>query len=300
MTTRVLILGGAGTLGHKIFQVLSERLETFATFRRPRVSHPAYDDVDPNRLVTGVNAMSFNTVAQAFINVRPSVAINCIGAVGSPGTPVDPLTAISLNTLLPHRLAELCAATGIYLIHMSTDGVFSGGKGNYTERDAPDPVGLYGQTKLLGEIHRRNCLTVRTSFIGRDHRRDTLLEWFLGNRGGQVFGYTNVIFSGLTTLALAQAVGDLITNSPGLSGLYHLSSEPISKYDLLIRLRQAMDLDIEIEPNGDLCRDLSLDSTCLRAKTGLRIPDWDGMIAGLAQDGTSYDEWRKHRAITRG
>ena len=213
---------------------------------------------------------------------------------------MDPLTAIGLNILLPHRLAELCAATGMYLIHISTDGVFSGGKGNYTERDVPDPVGLYGQTKLLGEIHRRNCLTVRTSFIGRDHRRDTLLEWFLGNRGGQVFGYTNVIFSGLTTLALAQAVGDLITNSPGLSGLYHLSSEPISKYDLLIRLRQAMDLDIEIEPNGDLCRDLSLDSTRLRARTGLRIPDWDGMIAGLARDGTPYDEWRKHRAITRG
>lgn len=303
--TRVLVLGGTGTLGHKMFQVLSKHqvlsrhLEVFATSRCPRVSHPVYDDVNPKYLVTGVSAMRFDTVVRAFASVRPSVVLNCIGAVQRPGISVDPLTSIALNALFPHRLADLCAVAGVYLIHVSTDGVFSGEKGNYTEKDTPDPIGLYGRTKLLGELYRRDCLTLRVSFIGRDHRRDTLLEWFLDNRGGKVLGYTGVVFSGLTTLALARAVGELIVRLPthSLSGLYHLSGESISKHDLLVRLRQAMSLDVEIEPNGDLHRDRSLDSTRLRAKVDLHIPTWDEMITDLVEDATPYGEWRECHAV---
>jgi len=299
---RVLVLGGEGMLGHKVFQVLSKRFDTFATFQSSNglwTRYPVYEAVDRSRTIGGVNAMDFNTLIRAFALVKPNVVINCIGIIKQLKEAKDALISISLNSLFPHQLAELCAATGARMLHMSTDCVFSGRKGNYTEDDTPDAEDLYGRTKLLGEVNREGCLTIRTSIFGRDFAKESaLLEWFLSNRGGQVRGYVNAIYTGFPTQVLARIMGDLIADHPNLSGLYHVSSEPISKYELLVKIRDAMGLDIEIEPYEDVYCDRSLDSSRFRAETGYPIPDWDEMIAELAQDDTPYDEWRGQHATT--
>ncbi len=299
---RVLILGGEGMLGHKVFQVLSKRFETFATFRDFNGlwrRYPMYADADPSRTVGGVDVMDFDTVIRTFAQVKPDAAINCIGIIKQLKEAKDPIISINLNSLFPHRLAELCAATGTRMLHMSTDCVFSGDKGNYTEEDVSDAEDLYGRTKLLGEVNREGCLTMRTSIFGRDFaKQSALLEWFLSNRGRQVRGYVNAIYTGFPTRVLARIMGDLIADYPYLSGLYQVSSDPINKYDLLVKIRDAMGLDIEIEPDEDFHCDRSLDSSRFRAETSYTIPSWDEMIAELAQDDTPYDEWREQYATT--
>ena len=196
--------------------------------------------------------------------------------------------------MLPHRLAEACADAGARLVHVSTDCVFSGRKGGpYTEDDLPDPEDLYGRSKLLGEVDRTGCLTIRTSIFGRDFlKQSALLEWFLSNRGGRVRGYRNAVYSGFPTQVLARIIGDLLEEHPELSGLVQVAGPPITKYDLLVMLREAMALDIEIEPYDDPPCDRSLSAARFVAATGYTIPSWDEMVREVAADPTPYDQWR--------
>lgn len=297
---RVLILGGDGMLGHKAFQVLNSHLDAFATFRHPdgaRPPLPVFANVRAEQLIYGVNALDFDSVVRSLAHAQPDVVINCIGVIKQLEDAKKPLTAIALNSLFPHRLAQVCSAAGIRLLHVSTDCVFSGRKGGYTEDDIPDAEDLYGRTKLLGEVSTPGCLTLRTSIIGRDFlKQSALLEWFLSNRDGRVRGYVNAIYSGFTTQALARIMKALIVDYPHLSGLYHVSSRPINKYDLLTKVRDAMQLAIDIEPYADFWCDRSLDSSRFRTETGYPIPEWDEMIAELAQDETPYDEYRRRYA----
>lgn len=296
---RVLILGGEGMLGHKTFQVLSRRFETYVTFRRFNLrgsKYPVYDGIGSNTIVDGVDAVHFDSVIRAFAHVKPDVVINCIGIVKQVEAAQDPIISVAVNALFPHRLADLCAVGDARLLHISTDCVFSGNKGNYSEDDLPDANDLYGRSKLLGEVDREGCLTIRTSIIGRDFvKQSALLEWFLSNRGRRVSGYVHAIFSGFPTQSLAQIMGDLVEDFPNLSGLYHVSSAAISKYDLLVRIRDVMGLEIEIEPSEDFWCDRSLDSSRFLADTDYRVPSWEQMILELAKDDTAYDEyWSEH------
>jgi len=206
----------------------------------------------------------------------------------------DPILTITLNSLLPHRLADLCVAREIRLVHMSTACVFSGRKrAPYAEDDLPDPEDLYGRSKLLGEVDRPGGLTIRTSIFGRDFlKQDALLEWFLSNRGGRVRGYRNAVYSGFPTQVLAGIMGDVLADHPGLDGLVQIASAPISKYALLMMLKDAMQLDIDIEPFDDPPCDRSLSAARFVAATGYGIPPWDQMVVEVAADPTPYDEWR--------
>lgn len=293
---KVLVLGGEGMLGHKVFQVLSSRFATFATFVDPDGpwrTFPQYAGCAPERLLGGVDALRFETVAQAVEAVRPDAVVNCVGIVKQVEQVSDAVLTITLNALLPHQLAALCETLGARLVHVSTDCVFSGRKGSYTEDDLPDPEDLYGRSKLLGEVDRPGCLTIRTSIFGRDYLKQTaLLEWFLSNRGGRVKGYRNAIYTGFPTQVLARIIGDLLSDQPTLSGLVHVASTPISKYDLLVMLNEAMGLDIEIEPYDDPPCDRSLSAARFVAATGYAIPSWPEMVAEVAADPTPYDEWR--------
>lgn len=297
---RILILGGEGMLGHKVWQVLSARFETFATFRDfdgPWKRYPVFADADKSCLIAGVDALNFSSVIRAFSQAKPDVAINCIGIIKQLKEAKDPFISIALNSLFPHQLADLSAVTGTRLFHMSTDCVFSGRKGHYTEDDIPDAEDLYGRTKLLGEVNRPGCLTLRTSIIGRDFaKQSAMLEWFLGNRGKKIQGYTGAIYTGFPTQTLARIMGDLVEKHPDLSGLYQVASAPISKYELLVKLRDAMKLDIEIEPYDNVRSDRSLDASRFLSATGYRIPSWDAMVAEVAKDPTPYDEWKKQYA----
>lgn len=298
--TRLLILGGEGMLGHKAFQVLSRRFDTWVSFRDAMgmwTRYPIYESVDRNLALVGVDVMNFDTVVRAFGRAKPDVVVNCIGIIKQLREASDPIISIGLNSLFPHRLADLCAVTGTRLIHISTDCVFSGRKGNYTEEDAADASDLYGRTKLLGEVSREGCLTIRTSIFGRDFlKQSALLEWFLSHRGGRVQGYKNAIYTGFPTLILSRIIGDIIADYPQLFGLYQVASAPISKYELLVKIRDAMRLDVEIEPYDDPPCDRSLSAARFVAAVGYHIPTWDTMIAELTGDDTPYDEWRARYA----
>jgi len=297
---KILILGGEGMLGHKVFQVLSGRFETYATFRDVQglwTKFPMYAQIEAGRLLGGVDGMDFQTVVSAMGQVQPDVVINCIGIIKQLKEANDPIISLTLNSLLPHRLADLCAAAHARLFHISTDCVFSGNKGNYSEEDFSDAKDLYGRSKYLGELNREGCLTIRTSIFGRDFlKQSALLEWFLSKRGDTVKGYRNAIYSGFPTQVLARIMGDLIEQYPKLSGLYQIASMPISKYDLLMRLRAAMQLDITIELYNDPPCDRSLSAAKFIQATDYSIPTWDSMIAELAADPTPYQEWRHHYA----
>ncbi len=297
---RVLILGGDGMLGHKVFQTLHDRFDTYATFRNSSGlwrRFPMYEGHNSDHLLGGVDAANVDSVVRTFAAVRPHVAINCIGIIKQLKEARDPVLSITVNSLFPHRLADLCAATGTRMLHVSTDCVFSGRKGNYSEDEPSDAEDLYGQSKHLGEVDRPGCLTIRTSIFGRDFLKSSaLLEWFLGQRGKRVRGYKHAIFSGFPTANLARVIGDVIADHPDLSGLYHVASTPISKYELLSRIRDAMDLPIEIEPFDDRPCNRALNADRFTNATRYQIPSWDAMIGELARDATPYDQWRQHYA----
>jgi dTDP-4-dehydrorhamnose reductase len=292
---RVLVIGATGMLGHKTWQVLRERFDTWATIRR-RQPYAATGLFSNSRIIEGVNVDDFDSVVRACATSRPTVIVNCVGIVKQLEEALDPIRSITINALFPHRVAALAREAGARAIQISTDCVFSGKRGNYSERDTPDAADLYGRTKLLGEITGPGCLTLRTSIIGRELSATTgLLEWFLSHRGMRVNGYTRARFSGLTTRALAGVLADVIERHSSLAGIYHVASEPISKYDLLCRLNQAYVAGAVIEPSDDVQIDRTLDGAAFRKATGLAISGWDAMIDALAADPTPYEEWRQTR-----
>jgi dTDP-4-dehydrorhamnose reductase len=281
-------------LGHKLWQVLSTQFETNVTFRTSRQNYERYGIFDSHYTHGYISAENIDDIIRLVGDVRPTVVINCIGLVKQRPTGQEIRRSILVNSLFPHRLSEICHASGAKMIQISTDCVYSGNKGGYLESDVADPVDLYGRTKLLGEIAERGHLTIRTSMIGRElEHTQGLLEWFLGQQGQSVSGFTKAIFSGFTTLALARIVADIIENHPTLQGIYHISADPISKYDLLMLIKEIYDVDTEIVPNVDHQIDRSLNSDLFRQATGITIPDWREMIEAMRRDETSYESARK-------
>jgi len=296
---RVLVLGGNGMLGHKLFQTLRESFDTFVTLRASGPPWHGYPfDPDRGRGIGGVEASDLETVAAAIAQARPEVVVNCIGIVKQRAAAADAAQIHQVNALFPHLLARLCQERGCRLIHLTTDCVFSGLRGGYSEDDEPDPVDLYGRSKLLGEATDEGCLTLRSSMIGRELAGQAgLLEWFISQRGGGVQGFRNAVFSGLTTVALARVIAALVSDHGGLEGLFHVAGTAISKLELLEKVNRALGLGITVEPVDEPRLDRSLDGRRFAAATGIVVPSWDSMIAGLATDPTPYDEWRgRHEA----
>jgi dTDP-4-dehydrorhamnose reductase len=292
--TSVLILGATGMLGHKLVQVLGERFDAWAAVRGAPNALSAYGLTAETRVLPGVDVTDTDSIVRAIAHSRPDVVLNAVGVIKQLPQANDPLVAVSINSLFPHRLASLCDAAGARLIHVSTDCVFSGRKGGYTENDSPDAEDLYGRSKLLGEVDRPPHLTLRTSIIGRElESANGLVEWFLANAGGRVRGFRNAIYTGVTTLELARLVAEIIDKHPHLDGLYHVSADPISKHDLLVLLREAFGVAIEIEPYEDPPVDRSLDSTRFREAASYAPPEWNQLVAEMASDAEPYDRWRR-------
>lgn len=281
-------------LGHKLWQTCRSRFETWTTLRQPAPARCA-ELFDPHRTLHGVRADAFATVEQALDAVEPDVIVNAIGIVKQLKDGADPVPSIEINSLFPHKLARAAAARGARVVHISTDCVFSGSRGMYTETDLADADDLYGRSKRLGEIAGSGALTLRTSIVGRElHGAHGLVEWFLGQRGGAgVKGFTRAFFSGLTTMALARTVADVVERQSDLSGVYHVAADRIAKYDLLRLVNDAFAAGIEIRPDDSLAIDRSLDGRRFRHVTGLTPPSWPDMVAEMAADPSPYDEWRK-------
>lgn len=288
----LLVLGGSGMLGHKMWQVARAQCATRATVRGSADSMVRYG-FPRDEVIPGVDAADFDSVIRALDAARPDVVLNCIGIIKQLAAASDPVVSIGVNSLFPHRLHALCRSAGTRLIHISTDCVFSGRKGCYTEDDFPDADDLYGRSKFLGEVEGDGAVTLRTSIIGRELAGTSgLVEWFLSRRGGWVEGYTDAIFSGSTTLALARVILDVARSHSGLSGVYHVSVEPISKYDLLRLLNEAFDARVEIVPSDRVRIDRSLDSSRFRAATGFQPPSWPDLVREMAGESAQYQHWR--------
>ena len=276
---RVLILGVTGMLGNAMFRVLSEdsSLTVFGSARSDSATRHFKENLH-QQIVCGVDVEHYDSVVRLFGNVRPDVVINCIGLVKQVSDVENPLQAIPINTLLPHRLAALCKVVGARLVHISTDCVFSGAKGNYQETDFPDANDLYGRSKFLGEVDYPNSITLRTSIIGHElSGKRSLIGWFL-EQHGPVKGYTRAIFSGLPTVELSRVVRDVVLSHPKLSGLYHVAALPISKYELLKLVANLYGKTIEILPDDKLEIDRSLNADGFRIATGYVAPQWNELL----------------------
>jgi len=280
----VLVLGATGMLGHKLVQCLSRTRSVVATIRRAEPV-PGLDRLAGVRLTYAVEAENMASIKNAIDDARPAAVVNCIGIIKQLDEAKDPIASIEVNALFPHRLARMTSERGIRLIHFSTDCVFSGKTGNYKEEDYADAYDLYGRTKYLGEVSGRGCLTLRSSIVGhelRGHR--SLLDWFLSQKGRQVKGYGRAIYSGLTTIAMADVVGRILDEWGDLDGVWQVSSESISKFELLCLVNSLYGLGVNIERDEGFVCDRGLDSTRFRNRTGWRPPSWPAMIRDLHCD----------------
>jgi len=283
---RILILGGSGMLGHKLWQYLSSRLpETFATIRGKREAyHKINLFVNTKRVIDNIDALNFSIVEEVLVKIHPDIILNCIGITKRREAANDVVVSISLNSLLPHKLAVWSAQNSAKVVNFSTDCVFDGKTGNYTEESLPLAADIYGKTKALGELKTGNTLTLRSSFIGPElFHGSELLEWFLA-QSGEVKGFRNAIYSGLTTFELCRVVEKMLVDYPQAHGLYNVSSSPISKLDLLMLIKKKMNLDIKITPDDAFYCDRSLDSAKFCKEFNYSPPSWEAMIDELANE----------------
>jgi dTDP-4-dehydrorhamnose reductase len=277
---KVLILGVNGMMGHNLFSEFAKHsdLDVYATVRSNDVVKKFIPFHPLKRIIKNIDAEYIESFSQVIKKLQPDIVINCIGIIKQLPEANNHIISININALFPHRLALLCKDHGVRMIHISTDCVFDGTKGNYSEDDLSDAQDLYGRTKYLGEVAYPHCITLRTSVIGHELTSGVgLVEWFLAQEK-KVSGYTKAIYSGFPTVELARIIHDFVIPNPELSGLYHVSSEPISKYELLKLIAEKYDKTTDIEPYDDFVCDRSLDSTRFREKTGYEPPSWPELI----------------------
>lgn len=274
-------------LGHKLFKILgkNQNLEVYGTVRTSRPPAGLFTDQEIERIRPCVDADNFDTVIRSFASIQPGIVINCIGLIKQLPTASDPLSAITINSQLPHRISMVCRTAGARLIHISTDCVFDGVRGNYIEQDHSNATDLYGRTKFLGEVHYPpHCLTLRTSIIGHEFKgKLSLVEWFLAQKG-TAKGFTKAVFSGLTTVEMARVLETHVIPNPSLTGLYHLSGSPVSKHDLISLIAKVYEKDIEIQQDSKTVIDRSLNSDRFRNATGYQPPSWPDMIEAMHGD----------------
>lgn len=280
--TTVLILGASGMLGSAMLRVFSESEghRALGTVRSARALKLLPERLHAS-LIVGVDVENFDSLSRAIGWARPNVVVNCIGVVKQVAGSDDPLDAVPINSLLPHRLARLCELASARLVHISTDCVFSGQRGRYTEDDFADANDVYGRSKFLGEVDYSNAITLRTSIIGHElEGARSLISWFLA-QPGPIKGFTRAIFSGLPTNELARVIRDFVVPHRELRGTYHVSAEPISKFDLLSLVATAYGKNISIVPDASLVIDRSLIGERFYNATGYSSESWIKLIQSM-------------------
>ncbi|WIV18537.1 SDR family oxidoreductase [Paenibacillus polygoni] len=270
---KLLIIGGQGMAGHMMVQYFKQQ-------GKHTVFYTSRNKKDPNGLILDVNDIhSVDLLVKA---VQPDVIINAVGILNQYAEK-NIIQAYHVNGFLPHRLANLADQIGAKLIHISTDCVFKGDRsGGYTEEDLPDGDTIYAITKSLGEVRSPGHLTIRTSIIGPEVRKNGigLMHWFFQQKG-VVQGYAKARWNGVTTLMLAKVVDEYMTSK--VSGLIHLAHpEPVSKYELLLLFKEIWDLkETVIVPNSTFVQDRTLAVT--REDVNPLLPSYRDMLKELKE-----------------
>lgn len=278
---KILILGGDGMLGHQLLNSFKEKFEVKVTLRQDICEYEKYKIFTNENSYFNIDVLEFNKLSNVIESYKPNVLINAVGIVKQRKDAKEIIPSLEINALLPHKLSIECSKYNTRLIHISTDCIFSGKTGNYDDKSFADADDIYGRTKFLGEIFSENCLTLRTSIIGKElSRHASLLDWFLLQKG-PIKGFKNAIFSGFTTIELARVIELMITKFPNESGVYNVSSDPISKFDLLSLVSQLLNHNIEIIPDEEFLCNRSLSSERFRNKFNYKPPSWHSMISEL-------------------
>jgi dTDP-4-dehydrorhamnose reductase len=281
---RVLILGGDGMIGSGLARQLVADHEVAVTVRRTDAVSADGLGVPPGRVYGGVDLLRFDSLVAAVADFRPDAVVNAVGVVKQKVVEWPAQSVIELNALVPHRLAAFCRAADIRFVHLSSDCVFSGQRGGYTEADEPDPVDMYGMTKALGEPRDPAALTLRTSTIGLElgPGGKGLVEWFLAS-SGRLSGYRRAIYTGVTTMELGRLLGRILTRHEDLAGLWQVAAEPVTKFDLLTALADRLGrTDVEVVADDGVVCDRSMSAERLHSVIGYAAPGWPAMIEELA------------------
>lgn len=291
---KILILGATGMLGHVLYKKLSSdiRYEVYGAVRKLAGLKYNFSDTEMQFLIPDIDADNFQSIIIAFQISKPDIVINCIGIIKHLPSAKNHLTAINMNSLFPHKLASLCEVANARLIHISTDCVFDGKKGDYTETDLSNAEDIYGKTKFLGEVDYPHAITLRTSIIGHELQSNiALVDWFLSQEQ-KVRGYSKAIYTGLTTYEIANVIMNHVIPNKELQGLFQVASDKISKYDLLKVFASTYNKSIEIEEFADFVLDRSLCADKFKAATGYVAPAWPKMISDMYSHYRNWDCYR--------
>ncbi len=287
MKKKIIVLGASGMLGHKVLEILSNYndFDVYGTVTNKSSLYDCLPSKFENKIIEGIYADKIDTVENLIKTNRPNVIINCIGIIKQNKEVKDTINSININALFPNLVADLCEKNDCRFITIATDCVFDGQKGNYKETDLPTCHDVYGMTKFLGEVKdKKNTLTLRTSIIGHELNSNlSLLNWFLSQEN-LVKGYKKAIFSGFTTLEFAKLLAEKIILNEELCGLYQISVNPISKYDLLKIITDVYKKNIKIEADEVVKIDRSLNSDILRKKINYQPLKWEDLVIEMYND----------------
>jgi dTDP-4-dehydrorhamnose reductase len=284
---KILILGGNGMIGHKMYQFIANKyVETWVTLRKDFASYEYNSIYDKTKVIDNFDLSNFENINEELNKLMPNVIINASGITIRRGVETCISNTVKINSALPHFLNEWVIKNNKRLIHFSTDCVFSGHKGDYLENDISDAYDIYGQSKALGEVNNSsNTLTLRGSMIGRELENKTeLLEWFLLQTNESILGYSKVIYSGITTIKMAEIVLVLLEKFPMLSGVFNVSSVPLSKFELLNLFEKEFKIGSNIISDDSKVSNKNLLSDKFFSSTNISIPNWNNMIIQLRED----------------
>lgn len=293
---RIAVLGAGGMLGHKVYEVLrAEYPDTFAVFRKCPAHYSRLPLFDHQHMRGAFDARQFSKFDGYLRSLQPDLVINCIGLTTRKLGEQRESDILVVNSVLPHKLKEWCEANGASLIHFSTDCVFSGKSGPYSQSDLRDAKDLYGQSKALGEVEGVKCLTIRSSIIGLEIEGKTeLLEWFLSQKGREVRGFSRVMYSGVTTLTMAQTVLKLLQANTPLSGIQQLASQPISKFDLLSLANEIFGNRCSIRSVETPESNKVLIPSDYFNKNDVHTPSWRQQLQAVADEVVKYERWSEY------
>ena len=287
---KILILGADGMIGHKIAQSLEDFELILAS--RKSISSKSIGILKGKMVLHNLITDSLDLLLDS---TTPDIIINCAGITTRRGVEDNIVNTGLLNSELPHKLDSWASLNSKKLIHFSTDCVFSGNRGNYLDNDFADADDIYGKSKALGEVDSPNTLTLRCSMIGRELYNFTeLFEWLKKNKNKKIEGYSKVFYSGITTVRMGKILNQILKKNLNLSGIYNISSTPISKFDLLVKLSNAFNLNVDVKQNINNKSNKVLISEKFTEITGIYPPNWDDLISEFKEDCEIYKSLYKN------
>ena len=272
---RIYILGVTGMLGSKLFtEFIKKKYKVRGSSRYLLKELKKYK----SKIDNDVDVQNLYILKNKIIKFKPNIIINCVGAIKQKINNKNKKNVYYINAVFPHELYKISKPLKAKLIHFSTDCVYDGRKGNYSENYIPNALDDYGFSKRLGEINYQNSITLRTSIIGHElNSKFSLLNWFL-NQKKKCFGYSNAYFSGLPTIEIFEFIEKKVIRNKSISGLFNLSSKKISKYKLLNIISNIYSKKIKIIKNESIKIDRSLNSNKLKKLTGYKSPSWNNLV----------------------